>query len=321
MKLPLNFRGFAMSPELRLSLRALRAFVTVVDCGSITGAAGQLHIAPSAVAAALTQVEDEMGADLLIRSRAKGITPTPEARALAARFRALLEDYGEALDWGRQQASRLAGPLRIGYYAPVAPAFLPHALGALLRDHPGITLELSEHDNDSAQEALLSGALDLILFTGGDLRPGIALTPLLDLPPYVLMPEGHPLASVPHPGLGAVADYPLVQLDRPVARPYVEALFAAADIRPRIAARATATEMVRSLVGAGHGIAVLNMRPLTDRSYGDDALAARPLAGDLPPLQLAAGHALRHPRRTVTACLDALTRWRTTPAAQALIVE
>lgn len=309
-----------MPPDLRLSLRALRAFVTVVDCGSITGAAAQLHIAPSAVAAALTQVEEEMGADLLIRSRAKGITPTPEARALAARLRVLLEEYGETLDWGRQQARRLAGPLRIGYYAPVAPAFLPHALGPLLRDHPGITLELSEHDNDSAQEALLSGALDLILFTGGDLRPGIALTPLLDLPPYVLMPEGHPLRQIACPSLADVADHPLVQLDRPVARPYVERLFATAGLRPRIAARATATEMVRSLVGAGHGIALLNMRPLTDRSYGNDALLARPLSGDLPPLQLAAGHALRHPRRTVTACLEALQTWRRTPEARALIV-
>ncbi len=83
-------KGDAMQTDLRLSLRALRAFVTVVEHGSISAAARDLNVAASAVAASLDLVEAEFGADLLIRTRARGITPTAEGRDIALRFRRLL---------------------------------------------------------------------------------------------------------------------------------------------------------------------------------------------------------------------------------------
>ena len=67
-----------------------------------------------------------------------------------------------------------------------------------------------------------------------------------------------------------LARHPLVRLDRPLARPYFDRLFQAQGLAPVIAAEADSTEMVRSLVGAGLGLAVLNMRPLTAVSYGGD---------------------------------------------------
>ncbi len=295
-----------MLPEIRVSLRALRAFATVVETGSITAAARALNIAPSAIAAALDQVEAEFGASLLIRTRARGIAPTPEGREMAARFRNLLEDYHTVMAAGQDIAQTLTGTLRIGYYAPVAPAFLPRILSPMMRENPALRLDLREYDNDSAQDALLAGQLDVILFVGHEPRSGIETRELLDLPPYVLAAADQPVAQYKSTNLAKVAQHPLIQLNRPFARPYVDALFADRGLDPRIAAHANSTEMVRSLVGAGLGLAILNMRPRTDLSYGGDRLRAVPLDGDLPALSLHSGCATGHARKLVQAFLKAL---------------
>ena len=309
-----------MPTPLRLSLKTLRAFACVVEQGSITAAAAQLNTAASAIAAALDQVEDEFGASLLIRTRARGIAPTPEGRDMAIRFRALLDQYDRVLESGHSLTQSLSGTLRIGYYAPVAPAFLPSVLGPILAQNPDLQLTLHEHDNDSAQDALLAGQLDVILFAGHDLRRGIITSHLLDLPPYVLTPAGHALSYHAQISLHDLALYPLVLLDRPLARPYVEGLFQQQGLSPRIAAHADSTEMVRSLVGAGAGLAVLAMRPLTTITYGGHTLACTPLATDQPGLQLLTGHATPQPRKLVTAFLDALHIWMGSDTARLLTI-
>lgn len=309
-----------MPTDIRLSLKALRAFAAVVDHGSITAAARALNTVPSAVAASLDQVEATFGADLLIRTRSKGIAATPEGREMAARFRDLLEDYSTVMQQGRDIARQLTGTLRIGYYAPVAPAFLPGILRPMLEANPDLRLDLRAHDNDSAQAALLSGQLDVIIFAGQDVRSGIDTSVLLGLRPYVLTPENHDLAARERVTLADVVTYPLIQLERPMVRAYFDRLFQSQKLQPHITARTDDTEMVRALVGAGLGLAVLHMRPLTSVSYGGDGLCAVPLDQTLPGLQLLSGHVAGKPRRLVSAFLDALHAWMASDQAQHLIV-
>lgn len=310
-----------MPVPLRLSLKALRAFAVTVEHSSITRAAETLRIAPSAVSAALDQVEAEFGATLLIRTRSRGVAATAEGREMALRIRALLEQYDTVLDHGRRAGHALTGTLRIGYYAPVAPAFLPAVLGPLMARAPALAVTLHEHDNESAQAALLEGNLDVILCAGPDLRSGLTARPLLDLPPYVLTAAGHRLAGRAVLSLEDLATERLIMLDRPLARPYVEGLFRQAGFAPVIAAQADSTEMLRALVGAAAGVAILSMRPRTDVTYGGDRLACIPLSPGLPRLTLMLAHATGQPRRAVADFIDALESWMGTQAARALIVE
>jgi len=63
--------------------------------------------------------------------------------------------------------------------------------------------------------------------------------------------------------------------------------------------------MVRSLVGAGHGCAVLNMRPSTSTSYGGATVVELPIADPLPPLRLAVAYDKTRPRRLVRRFVEA----------------
>lgn len=309
-----------MHGDLRLSLRLLRAYLAAVDHGAITGAAAALNVAPSAVATAIDKVEAEFATTLVIRTRARGVAPTTAGRLLADRIRALLEDYEAVMTVGHALGSSLSGDLRIGYYAPVAPAFLPEIVQPMLAAHPGLTAHFRDCDNDSAQAGLLDGMLDVILFAGGEVRVGITTEMLIEVPPYVLAPAAHALAKRGHATLRDLDDAALVLLDLPLAGAYTRRLFEAAKVTPRIVATASSTEMVRSLVGAGSGLAVLNMRPRTAVSYGGDDLVAVPLRPAAPGLTLMAGYIESRPRRVVTTFLDALRNWFAGPDSGDLVV-
>lgn len=309
-----------MPHDLRLSLRLLRAYLAAVDKGSIAGAAEALNVAPSAVAAAIDKVEAEFGTVLVTRTRARGISPTTAGRALAERVRALLEDYDAVMAEGHALGTALTGDLRIGYYAPVAPAFLPEIVQPMLAANPGLRVDFRDCDNDSAQAGLLDGTLDVILFADGDVRPGIVAETLIEVPPYLLAPAGHALAGRGHAALSDLDGAALVLLDLPLAGAYSRRLFETAGIAPRIVATASSTEMVRSLVGAGVGLAVLNMRPRTAVSYGGNALAAVPLRPAPPGLTLMTGRIEGRPRRVVSTFLEVLRDWFAGPSAGELVV-
>ena len=290
---------------MALSLKAMEYFTTALRHGNIAKAATELNIAASAVAAAIDQVEAEFDLTLITRRRSRGIRATASGLAVARKCERLLEDYRSILAEGADLKQSLSGTLRIGYYAPVAPAFLPTILASFVPEAGAVELHLEECDNDRAQEGLLTGAYDVILFVSEDVRPSIDFDVLIEAPAYCLLPSTHRLARQSSLSMAEIAKESLVVLNRPVAAAYYRSLF---DVHARdmsIAAYANSTEMVRSLVGAGHGCAILNMRPSTSTSYGGATVVALPIADALPPLRLAVAYDKARPRRLVRRFVDA----------------
>lgn len=70
-------------------LRRLMQFIAVVEAGSFTSAAGQLHLSQQALSHSVQQLEKELGATLLVRS-GRRITPTPAGQTLVDEGRPLL---------------------------------------------------------------------------------------------------------------------------------------------------------------------------------------------------------------------------------------
>ena len=286
-----------------ISLKAMKYFTTALRQGSISKAAAELNIAASAIGGAIDQVEAAFDLTLTIRQRSRGITANASGRQIAQKFERLLEDYAAVLAKGADLKQALSGTLRVGYYAPIAPAFLPQILASFIPDGHDITLHLDECDNDSAQDGLLNGTYDVVLFVSEDVRPAVDFDVLIEAPAYCLVPAGHSFAKQASVTVAQIASQPLVVLNRPVAAAYYQSLFDANDIT--VAAYANSTEMVRSLVGAEHGCAVLNMQPLTAQSYSGSTLVGVPISDPLPPLTLSIGYDKTRPRRLVQDFVDA----------------
>ncbi|MGZ2257997.1 LysR family transcriptional regulator [Roseobacter sp. A03A-229] len=290
---------------MAVSLKSMRYFTRALAHGSIARAADELNVAASAISAAIDQIEAQFQLKLVNRFRARGISPTASGRVLDRKFAHLLEEYEAVMAEGSELRQALKGPLRIGYYAPVAPAFLPEILSSFAPDDGARLFHLEECNNDRAQDGLLTGEFDVILFVPQAVRPQIDFDPLIEAPAYCLCSADHPLARKSAVSLADLAGEPIIVLNRPVAVDYYRQLFDTAGHSPTTLAYANSTEMVRSLVGAGHGCAILNMRPTTEVSYGGHKLRALPIVDPLPPLSLAVGYDKSNPRRIVRHFVDA----------------
>ena len=288
-----------------VSLKAMEYFTTALRLGSISKAAAELNIAASAIGSAIDQVEAAFDLTLTVRQRSRGIEANASGRLIAQKFALLLEEYRSVLTEGADLKNALSGTLRIGYYAPIAPAFLPLVLASIASERDDITLHLDECDNDAAQDGLLNGTYDAILFVSEDARPSIDFDVLIEAPAYCLVPVGHDFARLASVTIAQIATQPIVVLNRPVATPYYQSLFNAHAKDITIAAYANSTEMVRSLVSADHGCAVLNMQPLTAQSYSGATLVGVPISDPLPPLTLSIGYDKTRPRRLVQDFVDA----------------
>ena len=62
-------------------LRHLRYFVGIVDAGSLSRAAQTLFVAQPTLSQQMTELEDDLGVPLLLRS-VRGVKPTPAGEAL-----------------------------------------------------------------------------------------------------------------------------------------------------------------------------------------------------------------------------------------------
>ena len=306
---------------MRTSIKALNYFLRAAERGSISGAAEELNVVPSAISSAIDLVERDFQLQLVQRYPAKGIRPTAAGLAMMRKIRHLIEEYDTLFLEGCELRTALSGNISIGYYAPVAPAFMPAIVAPLVHDHPEVRVNLVETDNETAQTGLLSGEFDLILFVAENVRSGIECHTLIDAPPYVLVARDHALRDREFVTREDLDGEPLVLLDLPMTNQYYRDLASDADRPAHIVATVSTHEMVRSLVGAGVGCSVLNMRPATATTYAGGEVVAVPLRPGTRSLKLVLGHTGGKPRRLVQAFMDATRQHFSKSSARDLVVQ
>ncbi len=266
---------------MNLSLRAIRYFVTAAELGSISKAAHILSISNSAIAAAIDAVEIEFNDQFVIRERSKGLTLTASGRAILKRARYFLEEYNAFLSDGLKQGAEITGNLSIGYFAPVAPAFLPEILEPIIKQGTDLNIKIEACNNAVAQSGLRNGLFDVILFMDYAVHPDIQQHMLIEIPPYLIVPADHPLGSRAQATFSDLADETIILLDLPMTLDYYNTLLKHYDLRPNVVAGANNVEMVRSMVAAGLGVSILNMRPRTATAYSGAEIACVPLVTEV----------------------------------------
>ena len=307
-----------MTPDI--SLKALRYFMAAIRAGSITEAAKVVNVVPSAVHTAINQVEAAFGLQLTIRNRAKGISLSATGQQMVPKFQNLLDEYEGLMRDGGDMRTQVSGILRVGYYAPAAPAFMPQIIEQILANNADVTVKFSECDNQSAQDGLMSGAYDVIVCVANAMKPGITYETLLEVPAYALIAKSHPFAMRPRISMQDFRDENIVLLDLPVVSEYYASQFDQAGITPNIVATATSLEMVRSLVGRGVGCSLLHMAVANDLTYAGDTVIAVPLDPAVEPFKIVLGHLGGNPRRLVQVFIEELRSYFEDEGARTLRV-
>ena len=275
-------RDVARRPDV--TLNQLRYFLEAATTLSMTQAAANLLVAQSAVSAAVSQLERQVGAQLFVRRRSKGLTLTAAGQQLLAHTRVVLAGLDEALDAARGADDQVRGTIRVGCFVTLAPFLLADLLGGLRQRHPDLEVDVVEVDADGARDALRAGRVELALCYDFGLGDDVRCDPVVSVPPHVVLPAGHRLAGRRRVRLRDLARERFILLDLPRSREYFLGLHAAAGVDPVIGHRSQGYETVRAMVASGLGYSVLNARPRHDETYGGHRVVARPIADDVPAL-------------------------------------
>jgi LysR family transcriptional regulator, nitrogen assimilation regulatory protein len=174
-----------------LDIRKLKYFVAVVESGSFTKAAAQLHIAQSALSLHVRQLEERYGT-LLVRDK-EGVRTTERGARLLSHAASILHhvDLAEAdltSDFGSP-----AGDVTLGIPSGAARVMAASVLAAAAEANPLVSLKISEGMTGQIEEWMAAGRLDLAVLyrtpdsTGRSVelaREDLYLVAHPDMPPF-----------------------------------------------------------------------------------------------------------------------------------------
>ncbi len=140
--------------------RLLRYFAAVAEEGNLTRAAQRLFISQPALTKQVRQLEDRLGVQLFVRSRA-GMTLTPPGRVLAEHIPKLLSDWDTAVKDVECAARRSSQVLRVGFLASAANEATPRIIAAFTRTRPGWHIEMRQAAWSNPTAGLLTGEADV----------------------------------------------------------------------------------------------------------------------------------------------------------------
>ena len=195
-----------------MDVKYIHNFLRVVATGSMSEAARQLDLSPSAIAQQMRVLEGEMGASLLVR-QGRSVRATAAGERLFERGRHLLQEVEGLREWVASDSD--GGELRLGTVNTALHGFVPGVMRAFVDRHPEVRISVRSGLTPELYTALLQSDLDVL----------ICLQPAFDLPKSVSWAElrQEPLVvlcrseDAHEDPLALLRSRPLVRYDRAVA--------------------------------------------------------------------------------------------------------
>ncbi|MCQ4161597.1 LysR family transcriptional regulator [Roseomonas sp. GC11] len=240
------------------TLRQLRAFLAVVESGSISHAARALHLTQPAVSQQLRELERGLGARLLDRAAGRMI-PSAAGTALLDPARRALAAATDAAAAVAGHGKGEAGRLRLGTGATACIHLLPPVLAALKQAMPGLALTVAIGNTAEVLPRLEAGELDAVLATLPiPASRALSVTRLFSDPLLALLPEAGAPAGEAAVTAEQLSAWPLILYEAGGnTRSATDAWFRRAGIAARPAMELGSVEAIKTLVGSGLGASVL----------------------------------------------------------------
>ncbi len=231
-----------------LNRRHLRQFLALVDTGSFTAAANQLHVAQPTLSAGIAELERTLGTPIILRER-RALRLTEAGNRLLVHARAIERAFGLAERWV-QGTPPPAPPLRLGVISSIATRTMA-AIAARYAENATALLTLTDAPDADLRRRLVEHRLDAILTT---LRTPEEGELLLEEDYAMILPAAHRLAT------RSLLQPEELAGETMIARRSCEILaetsrfFTARGVRPHFAYRAANEDRCLMLVAAGAGV-------------------------------------------------------------------
>jgi DNA-binding transcriptional LysR family regulator len=266
----------------------LTVFRAVAAQRSFRRAAEQLYLTQPAVTQQIKALEDLVGLPLFDRS-GREVTLTTAGTVLlqyTERSGAVLEQAAAELAALKGQIS---GTLRIAASTTIAQYILPPLLGAFLRLHPAVHMELESSNTESVAHAIAAGHASLGLVEGPPHASQVRSEIWLEDELVLLVPPSHEWAAQRSITLQQIAAAPLLMRERGSGtREVIETTLEAAGLPARdlhISVELNSTEALLGCIESGVGVGFVS-RSAIHRQLAAGTLVIVPVAGLTIPRNL-----------------------------------
>jgi DNA-binding transcriptional LysR family regulator len=266
----------AYSPDrrIRISLRQVEAFRSVVLTGSVSRAAQRLFISQPAVSRLIADMEAAIGFTLF--DRARRFQLTAEGQLL---FNEVQQAFS-GLEWITRRAEDIAtfrvGHLRIASSPALALGLLPPIIRAFNSTHEGVSLASQVRSSPDVAQWVASGQIDVGFAALPVNQSGVQVRTFQPLPAICMVPRSHPLSAVPYVTPAMLASDPLISLGSDsMLRTLVNEAFENAGVPVVSSVETTMSAQAAMLVHEGMGIAIID--PFTAIAFQHPDLVLKPL--------------------------------------------
>lgn len=242
---------------MKLTLRQLRAFVTVYGSDSLTRAAKRLHLTQAAVSILIRQMEEAVDAPLFVRTT-RSLRPTALADEILVYAQRILGDLENISSTARDFSNRQSNRLIFGASAAVAAALMPQALQDFAQRHPQLQVTMHDMAPEELVRAVLQDIVEFSIGTPNRNTQDVELETLLSDFLCVICNRDSPLARKPLLTWRDIEGYPTIS-STPLSgvRTLIDDTLTAAGRRFEPTYSVTYLSTALSMTAQGLGISIL----------------------------------------------------------------
>ena len=255
-----------------MELYQLRSFAAVAELGHLTRASERLHVSQPAVSAQIKALEDELGVTLFERV-SSGMVLTAAGRKLLPAAEKVLEAAQSLRMRAKAIQGEIVGRARVGTVSDPEFTRIGEFLARALDAHPLLDVEIHHEVSGIAFEKVRDGELDASFYYGSLEHADVTGVPLLNYAYRIVGPAAWG-DRLRHASWEELVQMPWILAPKvSTLRSLVEDLFAKRGSSPALRVEADNEAVMRSLVVAGGGVAVMREDlALEAASSGDIAL-------------------------------------------------
>ncbi|HEX9270514.1 MAG TPA: LysR family transcriptional regulator [Candidatus Limnocylindria bacterium] len=258
----------------------------IARLGNISRATGKLLVSQPTLTRRLDALEDELGVELFVRTRA-GVRLTEAGRAFLPHAKRVV---GAAVDGTREMDDlrrRVTGTLIVGTTHGFSATVLPRALQLLRQKQPTIRLVVKTQPPTGIVDLVLRGEVALGIMQHIE-HPELRTIDLYDVPLVIATSPSHPFAKAGHVRLAQLAAESVIFEAATGDHGQHGGHLRAAGVEPRETMHIDTVEGAKRMVEEGLGVALLPRASLAGEIRAGTLAAVAIDDAVLPPQRVAA---------------------------------
>lgn len=199
---------------MSISLKQVRAFVTLAESRTYVEAANRLHMSQPALSLSIKALEEQLGGALLERTT-RSFSLTPEAHSFFLQAKPLLKQWDETIESIQERFQLKSGEVSIAVMPTFAATLLPKVLKSFRNTYPEVALSLNDVIAEETVEMVRNGKVEIGISFRPKALDDVNFTPLFIDDFLAVLPQEHMLADMNSVAFEDVLSEPLLLLQAP----------------------------------------------------------------------------------------------------------